>query len=549
MLSYKTPGVYVEEVSSFPPSVAPVSTAIPAFIGYTERAGEGLHFTPVRISSFLEFKELFGGPDKGNFTFEVHDEQAHLGDITHAVPHKLLYYHMDFFFRNGGGSCYVVSVGDFGADPSLGHFTDALNALAKEDEPTLYVFPDALPLGFDYYQLVLASLQSCQRLGDRFTLIDVPEDESEEGFRNSVGAVAEQLRYGAAYMPFVQTSLTYAWDDHTVHVNMQEITRTDTGTYHTDEFGQNGLLISYNGDEANEPTLSIVQDTSIAGTTVTVDGTQLTITLKGDSISTNTVLTKWNELEDKGSFDVTRDGDGSADVTPNIVAQPFSFHTIAERHESLAAIKDVNTGLYASIESQLNELRVTLPPSAGLAGIYASVDRDRGVWKAPANVPMAAVIQPTVKITNEQQESMNVDPTTGKSINAIRAFTGKGTLVWGARTLEGNSNDWRYISVRRLFNMVEESLKKATDFAVFEPNDANTWLKVKGMSESFLFSLYEQGAFAGSEPSKAYYVNVGLGTTMTQQDVLEGRMIVEIGIAPVRPAEFVILRFTQKIQE
>ncbi len=158
------------------------------------------------------------------------------------------------------------------------------------------------------------------------------------------------------------------------------------------------------------------------------------------------------------------------------------------------------------------------------------------------------ILGPVMKITDDDQDRLNVDPTSGKSINAIRAFTGKGTLVWGARTLAGNDNEWRYISVRRLFITIEESTKKASAFAVFEANDQSTWLKVKAMIESYLYGLWEQGALAGSRPEDAYNVNVGLGTTMTPQDVLEGRMIVEIGIAAVRPAEFIVLRFSHKLQ-
>src|SRR5262249_53193482 len=154
--------------------------------------------------------------------------------------------------------------------------------------------------------------------------------------------------------------------------------------------------------------------------------------------------------------------------------------------------------------------RITLPPSAAIAGVYASVDRDRGVWKAPANIGLTSVIGPTVKITHDEQENLNVDTTAGKSINAIRAFTGRGPLVWGARTLAGNDNEWRYVSVRRLFIMIEESVKKASAFAVFEPNDSATWLKVKAMIESFLYGLWTQGALAGSTTDAAYFVNVGL---------------------------------------
>lgn len=191
---------------------------------------------------------------------------------------------------------------------------------------------------------------------------------------------------------------------------------------------------------------------------------------------------------------------------------------------------------------------MVLPPSAAVAGIYARVDRDRGVWKAPANVSLSAVIGPVTKLTNTQQDDLNVH-STGKSINAIRAFTGQGTLVWGARTLLGNDNEWRYVPVRRLFNMIEESVRKSTSFAVFEPNDMTTWLKVKGMIEGFLYTLWGRGALAGPTPAAAYFVNVGLGKTMTPLDILEGRMNVELGIAAVRPAEFIILKFSHKLQE
>ncbi len=136
----------------------------------------------------------------------------------------------------------------------------------------------------------------------------------------------------------------------------------------------------------------------------------------------------------------------------------------------------------------------------------------------------------------------------GKSINAIRTFTGKGTLVWGARTLAGNDNEWRYISVRRFCNMVEESCKKSTAFIVFEPNDVNTWVRLQAMIENFLTVQWSNGALQGTKPEHAFYVAVGLNKTMTDQDIADEKMIVEIGMAVVRPAEFVILRFTHAMQ-
>jgi phage tail sheath protein FI len=177
------------------------------------------------------------------------------------------------------------------------------------------------------------------------------------------------------------------------------------------------------------------------------------------------------------------------------------------------------------------------------------VDSNRGVWKAPANVSLNSVSRLTETIDNKEQEDLNVDVVAGKSINAIRAFTGKGILIWGARTLAGNDNEWRYVPVRRFFNMVEESVKKSTYWAVFEPNDANTWIKVKSMIENYLTQKWRDGALAGAKPDEAFFVKVGLGTTMTAQDILEGRMNVEIGMAVVRPAEFIILKFSHKMQE
>lgn len=213
--------------------------------------------------------------------------------------------------------------------------------------------------------------------------------------------------------------------------------------------------------------------------------------------------------------------------------------------DSLYEKHPVISSIVSNIKKEWNKI----PPSGAIAGVYARVDNARGVWKAPANESLNSVSGPSVQISADEQSNLNVDAVAGKSINAIRAFTGKGTLVWGARTLMGNDNEWRYISVRRFFNMVEESCKKSTEPFVFEPNDANTWVKVQGMIENFLTVLWRQGALQGAKPEHAFYVAVGLGKTMTALDILEGRMIVEIGMAVVRPAEFIILRFSHKMAE
>jgi len=204
--------------------------------------------------------------------------------------------------------------------------------------------------------------------------------------------------------------------------------------------------------------------------------------------------------------------------------------------------------MYGSVRAALDRLTVPLPPSPAIAGAYATVDRTRGVFKAPGNISLASIRGPLVDIDQALNDHMNVHPS-GKSVNAIRNFTGRGLMVWGARTLDGNSNEWRYINVRRFFNLVEESTKKSTFAFVFQPNNATTWSRVKGMIENFLTNQWRIGALAGAKTEDAFYVRVGLGTTMTAQDVLEGRMNVEIGMAVVRPAEFIVLRFSHKLPE
>ena len=227
----------------------------------------------------------------------------------------------------------------------------------------------------------------------------------------------------------------------------------------------------------------------------------------------------------------------------SIIAAATTYQSLAQA--ALYSNHPIVANIIRSIKKEMSKF----PPSSSVVAVYARVDNARGVWKAPANESVNSVLGPTVQITAEKQSNLNVDAVAGKSINAIRAFTGKGTLIWGARTLAGNDNEWRYISVRRFFNMVEESSKKSTEPFVFEPNDANTWVKVQGMLENFLTLLWREGALQGAKPEHAFYVAVGLGKTMTSLDILEGRMIVEIGMAVVRPAEFIILRFSHKLAE
>ncbi|PHM45255.1 phage tail sheath protein [Xenorhabdus mauleonii] len=187
---------------------------------------------------------------------------------------------------------------------------------------------------------------------------------------------------------------------------------------------------------------------------------------------------------------------------------------------------------------------VDIPPSAVMAGVYASVDNSRGVWKAPANVAVQGGLQPKYPVTDDFQAKYNQ----GKALNMIRTFANNNTLVWGARTLN-DSNNWRYISVRRLFNSAERDIKNAMSFAVFEPNHQPTWERVRTAINNYLHSLWQQGGLVGAKPEDAYFVQIGKDITMTDADIKQGKMIIKIGMAAVRPAEFIVLQFTQDIAQ
>ncbi|NHB91756.1 phage tail sheath family protein [Photorhabdus cinerea] len=219
--------------------------------------------------------------------------------------------------------------------------------------------------------------------------------------------------------------------------------------------------------------------------------------------------------------------------------------------DTLAALKTSSSDEYTKAKEEVGKkwqaanvptTPITLPPSAAVAGAYAATDASRGVWKAPANVVLNNAI-PNKVITDDKQGAMNK-----AGINAIRHFTGKGTLIWGSRTLKDDDN-WRYIPVRRLFNSAERDIKQAMRVAVFEPNSQPTWERVRSAIDNYLHQLWQQGALVGSNPQEAYFVQIGLRTTMSEGDIRQGKMIVKVGMAAVRPAEFIILQFSQNVAQ
>ncbi len=482
MATLMTPGVYIEEKNAFPNSAVVVETAIPAFIGYTDFASyndKSLLLKPTKITSFAEYINYFGNGFKAKFNVNPADKTVSIKENQTFY----LYNSIRLFYANGGGACYIVSVGTYGDKPEglqvkLEDFTgsdnqpDPLELLLKEPEPTLIIIPDAIILGEQCYSTIYTRvLAHCATLQSRIAIFDLVNpitventDAIVSNFRQQIGI--NFLNYGAAYYPWLKTTI----------VGKDEV---DFTNIYTD---LSALLPEQHAQKA------IAHFKALANPT------------DADKNNYNNILKA---------------------ISPTYV---FVLNTI---------------------RTYLNEL----PPSGAMAGIYTLVDNTRGVWEAPANVSVAATLAPSINLTNEEQQNLNVDVMSGKSINVICAFTGVGILVWGGRTLDGNSQDWRYINVRRTLIMIEQSIKLATRAYVFEPNDANTWITVKSMIENFLTTLWKQGALAGTAPDQAFSVQIGLGSTMTANDILDGKMLVTVKVAVVRPAEFIIITFQQQMQQ
>lgn len=606
MAQMKTPGVYIIEKNAFPNSVVEVATAVPAFIGTTSKAKDGtkdLTNIPTRITSMLEYEKYFGEapeirftitgaqdpptPQKGitdefkeefiklsnvleegiqlfknppeenkesllqekldavikevatfftgdekntesiytkyrnkidnldkdtnitvikdidasKVTYDKNDSEQSIKKIIDALdkayrgatalqkelftqktesvgktnisttidgenfkievtdPRHSLYYHLKLFYLNGGGPCYIVSIGDENNWDKKDLFINGLQLLKKEMEPTMIVIPEAVNFSEygDYKSILEAAITHCANMQSRIAILDVFEGfKSEEktitNFRNI--NVSAGPSYAAVYYPWIQTTL--------------------------------------------------LSDKNVLPTSV-----------NSAQIPTDSELSKNIQKIDPENLH-------------NILMQNWSTYKL----------------LYNKILEEVN----IFPPSSAIAGIYTLVDNTRGVWKAPANVGISSVVKPVVNIDNEKQEDLNM-PMSGKAINAIRSFIGEGTKVWGARTLDGNSMDWRYINVRRTMIFLEQSIKNAARAYVFEPNDANTWINMKGMIDNFLRSVWKRGGLAGSTPEDAYSIHIGLGDTMTAEDILNGILRITILVAVSHPAEFIEITFQQQMQK
>lgn len=546
-----TPGVYIEEINAFPGSVVEVATAIPAFIGYTQKAsrnGKSISKMPTRITSLSEYRQWFGGPAETLFELpDVADgtivpHEITIGDATKEIKQTAgeglyMYRSMQLFFDNGGGACYVVSVGTYKTmqDVKKEDLVGGIDTLLKEQEPTMVLIPDAIKLGDESYDVYKKALAHCSKMQSRVAIVDLWDGFSTrvntdnvdiiDKFREKIGT--EYLSYAAAYYPWLNSSIVQKGE-----VDFQILDPSiDLGTILTEPAAK--PLINNFPKDADGFKNALISERP----------DELAEALTHDSPDNLASLVEEGKLKEGTTADALAELEKLPET--NSLLKKFTDNKKRNFHLGLIATSPTYTDLLDEIRAVMN----ILPPSAALAGIYTAVDNSRGVWKSPANISLNSVVKPTVNITHDEQENLNVDAISGKSINAIRTFPGIGTLVWGARTLDGNSLDWKYINVRRTMIMLEQSIKLALRSYVFEPNDANTWITVKSMIVNFLTEKWKQGALAGATPDDAFEVQVGLGATMTALDILEGKMLITVKLAIVRPAEFIVVTFEQQMQK
>ena len=551
-----TPGVYITELPAFPPSIVGVATAIPVFIGYTEKATDpssrkSVYNQAVPIGSMNDFVAVFGGgwpaalivKEQQDMTksFDFVADAKHYfvcaKDGTDVRPMFNLFVAMQLFYANGGGNCFVISVGNYwgktGA-PAPGEvlanvksapLVDALKNVAHDVRgPTMIVVPDACLLKgddkySDYAGLAQTMLEEASNLRDRVAILDLPaavdppagSGSTQSGlqttqniFSAAIAPSQEGFSYGTAYGPALQTSVL-TWED----VDFSNLSGSTEGT-------------------KTMATLLKAQANSLYGD--------------------DTVKQKLVEAAVGQAFPDNAAAPGSVLGTPYKNLDPAASTDGQKTYYKVLDNFLLNAlPLYRQIQQILLAKLNVAPPSGAIAGLWSRNDAEHGVWNAPANMSLAGVVAPLVVLNDKDQSDYNL-PLNGEAINIVRAFPGRGAVVWGARTLDGNCLDYRYIQVRRTQIYVEQSIKIALQSYVFAPNDANTWTVVVASISNFLTNLWQAGGLMGTKAEEAFGVQCGLGSTMTGIDVLNGYMIVSLKLQMVHPADFVELTFKQTMQ-
>jgi uncharacterized protein len=520
--SYGAPGVYIEEVASGSMPIEGVGTAVAAFVGFTETynvdAGDPADPEGVRpqlVTSWEQYERVYGGFVNGAM-------------LPHAVYG---------FFGNGGSKCFIVRVpgsGDGTPPPPRA----AIPTASRPDIEALHI--EAITDGtIDIAIERSAADAEGAEPPQEFTIRVIVDGQQQEEFpgltptrsgRGPERVVNEQSQrirvqaqptQGLAPADRIPANGIYRLERRSAVAI--PATAADIEGSAAERTGYQGLAI------ADEVTMVAVPDL-------------VTIATRDDgSFDGDTYLAVQGKLVDWCEQTHTRMA--ILDAPPGINATTaLDWRQRLGRDSAFGAAYYphlVVTNPLARPGATDREKYLTVPPSGHIAGVWARTDATRGVWKAPANEVVRGIVRLETDVTTGEQDLLNP-----KGINCIRAFGSNGLRVWGARTLAMSDPSWRYVPVRRLFIFLEESIRQGTQWAVFEPNDEALWASVRRVITMFLRGLWRQGALVGSTAEQAFYVKCDASNN-PPESVDEGRLIVEVGVAPVKPAEFVIFRISQ----
>ncbi len=505
MPTYLTPGVYVEEVPSASKPIEGVGTSICAFVGL---APGGPVNVPMRISNWTQFARIYGDPnepDNGPF-----------------MPGAYLAHSVYGYFQNGGGLCWIVRVGGGG-----------------DGAPAKLA---ALPSSTD------DSVEAFRAIAKGSVEGDVSIDLQEETPAKDGGEATYKLIVNAGDKTETHEGLTTNKKQKSyivtkVNSASKLITLEETGTSLPDEMrvprtGKYALAlpsIPVGEVKPKEFEGDVAKREGLGGLAAVDEITMLCIPDLQTLANNDTAL---RDLQGKMIAHCENASDRMAilDAPPDMLPQD-----ILEWRMNTAGYDSKFAALYypwLEVMDPLTNQPMYVPPSGHVAGVWARTDSTRGVHKAPANEVVLGVNGLGFQVTQEEQGGLNK-----VGINCIRSFPGRGIRIWGARTLSSDP-EWRYINVRRLFNYIAESIMEGTQWSVFEPNDEMLWTQLRIAASNFLTRTWREGALFGATPDQAFYVKCDSETN--PPDVIEaGQVIVEIGIAPVKPAEFVIFRISQ----
>jgi phage tail sheath protein FI len=496
MPNYLAPGVYMEEVSSGSRPIEGVGTAVAGFVGFAEK---GPVSEPILVTNWTQFTRIFGG----------------------FVEDAYLPYSVYGYFLNGGGSAYVIRLPD-GRDsaepapsraaiPALeeGKSAFAVRALAPADELTVSV-SDASEPAEDTFKLEVLRGGKVEETFDNVTI--------RRGAANVAAVVAKQSRL-ITLEEGKSTALAVPRKNSRVVLAGEVLPgrRLTAEDYIGDAVARTGMA---SFEAVDEITMIAAPDLMSAYQRGIIDA---------DAV-------KSVQLAMIGHCELLSDRVAVIDPPPGLNSQQ-----VKEWRAEYAGYDSKYAALYwpwLQVMNPVSGNRVSVPPSGHVAGVWARNDDTRGVHKAPANEVLRGVISLQNVITRSEQELLNP-----LGINCLRAFPGQGIRIWGARTLSSDP-EWRYVNVRRLFNYIEESILNGTNWVVFEPNDEYLWESVQRVVSAFLQRIWRSGALVGRTPGEAYYVKCDEENNPPESRDA-GNLIIEIGIAPVKPAEFVVFRISQ----